>query len=875
MNIARQGPVTQASLGTLAVVLALGAATGVVAQSPLPPFEALAPAVDPVGRPIAALDANGDGAQDLLSTRGLALNDGGGRLVRNCCALPTNFVAASLLAAEPGDLDADGDLDAVVVYLDAFGQMRAEVWWNQSPFALFTVTTPLLPPAPAGIAYQINQTPVIVFGDLDGNGFVDIATNAFGLAIHLQSAPGAFTDGTTAIRAASGLSPSAVLIGGGDLDGDGLLELLCDTPAPSSTIPLGISAVVEYSPLANTYTTSTPFNAAAGVFRASVQADFNGDGRRDVLICRAGTTFGVVDELVAFSGASLASTPALRSAVALLGAVDLDADGRKDVLRHTDLGTVEGFDVVLGTPLNTPPVWEEGPYLFFASYFPFTPRYITLDADQDGDDDLVGARYAALPAIEQLVYGLYLRTSAGNYVSEEPDFNASLKGQWAADARYLGDFDSDGDLDLALPAEPGGASSLVLRRNDGKGRFADGAPGTTPMTGNSSFGFVADFDGDGDPEVFTPWSSGPGNLAAVHALDAAGNFVATPVAVGIPSEPAAWSVLDHDLDGDLDVLYVGSAPAPGGQGLNLARNTGGSFAPPVTLAPFTVHRAAVLTANADGIPDFVVVSQSFQAGVPAVLQRSINVVSGADGSVIAALGLIPAVGFEGALAAGDIDGDGDDDFMVEGTTYLKLGALFVPIVGVAPATSSSLGVKRRYLTDVDIDGDLDLIETSESEGFYFAGLGGGAFAAPIALDVHGANLRFADVDRDGDLDVLDQLGRLRTNITAGLARGRTPAIGRSGSLEARGPAGAPIELFASATAFAQTPFALPGWGNLWLIPSQAVYLGALFLDSSGRADISFAIPNVPALSGAVLYWQAALPTLSRLTNAVETKFYLP
>ena len=123
------------------------------------------------------------------------------------------------------------------------------------------------------------------------------------------------------------------------------------------------------------------------------------------------------------------------------------------------------------------------------------------------------------------------------------------------------DYDGDGDLDVfcaqggpARPREGVAATADVLLRNDGGGRFTDASAeaGLVPK-GYGQGVTVADYDGDGDPDVFvtrygmnTLWRNDRGRFVDVAAASGVGG--------GLWALGAAF--LDYDGDGDLDLFVV-------------------------------------------------------------------------------------------------------------------------------------------------------------------------------------------------------------------------------------------------------------------------------------------------------------------------------
>src|SRR5688572_1181535 len=130
------------------------------------------------------------------------------------------------------------------------------------------------------------------------------------------------------------------------------------------------------------------------------------------------------------------------------------------------------------------------------------------------------------------------------------------------------DFDNDGAQDLLFvnssywpwdkdaPTKP--KTSMVLYRNNGKGRFADATPGSGLDVSFYGMGSaVGDFDNDGNTDVFI---SGVGENRLFRNLGG-GKFQDVTEAAGVKAEPGQWSTattfFDYDNDGNLD-LFVGN-----------------------------------------------------------------------------------------------------------------------------------------------------------------------------------------------------------------------------------------------------------------------------------------------------------------------------
>lgn len=189
------------------------------------------------------------------------------------------------------------------------------------------------------------------------------------------------------------------------------------------------------------------------------------------------------------------------------------------------------------------------------------------DLDGDGlDDVLVGRRGV----------GIHVQLNRGGALD---DTLLPLQGDVVGLA--LGDVDGDGDLDLWAG---GYLESMHLFLGDGAGGFVDasessgiGAMVAAPQKMDGVFG---DFDGDGDLDLAISHAAGPGatedNLDKLLRNDGTGVF--EDVSDWLPDRRGlGWSPIwtDVDLDGDLD-LYMANADQSMNGPSRLFRNDGGT-----------------------------------------------------------------------------------------------------------------------------------------------------------------------------------------------------------------------------------------------------------------------------------------------------------
>jgi hypothetical protein len=145
---------------------------------------------------------------------------------------------------------------------------------------------------------------------------------------------------------------------------------------------------------------------------------------------------------------------------------------------------------------------------------------------------------------------------AGSFV----EINAGLPGVNASSSLSWGDYDNDGDLDLALSGQSTGQSysGFISRiyRND-NGVFIDinaGLPGID--FGSLSWG---DYDNDGDLDLVLSGSTGSSLISKIYRND---NGVFMDINAGLPGAgyngkytSLSWG--DYDNDGDLDIVLAG------------------------------------------------------------------------------------------------------------------------------------------------------------------------------------------------------------------------------------------------------------------------------------------------------------------------------
>jgi len=570
-----------------------------------------------------------------------------------------------------------------------------------------------------------------------------------------------------------------------DLDNDGHQDAVCF---------VGYTACAILARPGGPVVHTSPVTYAVSSLRVG---DFQGDGDPELL---ASTNNRIL--VYAFNTTTNAFDLKLTywAAAADCFAADLDGDGDDEIWRY-NASWIWVLDV--DAAWNTTQVQTVANVLADELY------PITGDVDGDGDTDLV--LFNAMS--NGTTYSLLRRNAAGQLIGEP----IATGGP----ATHLGDVDGDGDLDGLCcgggtgPYANDHASEFMISLNDGTGQFAPGQP-VAGIGGRILAGCV-DVDGDGDRDlvggraiIFNPgditeafpmqggWPMRYEPLAdADRDLDADLNLVGGsfrfdwseargdgsyfPYFATIPN--GSWNIKgtrlvgDFDGDGDVDGLLQDETTNP--VQVRLYRNVGGQFGLPIDAAPPGLSMLATSNYSsgngytwenqwsfahdwdADGDLDCVVVDEA--SGWTKLFRNGGNGYFTAGPTLPAGM-LVTGVG--------DFTGDGLPDLLAGTPGDLSL-LHYLPQTGSgfgAPVTISNSirRDERPGIVDIDGDGDVDILTSTQAGGALLRNTGGGQFAQePQAFESHGlTHWSFADVDENGTLDAVSRQPYYRGGMTS-------------------------------------------------------------------------------------------------------------
>ena len=292
-----------------------------------------------------------------------------------------------------------------------------------------------------------------------------------------------------------------------------------------------------------------------------------------------------------------------------------------------------------------------------------------IDVNADGRPDIYSdVRSAADVTASRAI--LHVNQGNGSFLEEAGVAALGIGGQGGT--VVAADFDNDGDVDIFAPHDwsgsDGGRNWLLV--NNGAGSFTDNAAAAGLQGGPAGAAYVpgggqaVDFNEDGRVDLLF------GSRLMVNNGD--GSFSDGSAAAGLAAvADKGLSLVDIDLDGDLDLIRFD------GTFTQLYVNEGGVFGAGAVVNGDATSQGEGLTAcdvNSDSFPDIVVASNAVATGTgtPQLLLNVNGQLIRSDVPQETAAGNGDLIAFNDLLSCADLDGNGVADIVARWGGYRVL-----------------------------------------------------------------------------------------------------------------------------------------------------------------------------------------------------------
>ncbi|WP_281233920.1 T9SS type A sorting domain-containing protein [Flavobacterium gelatinilyticum] len=688
---------------------------------------------------VKAADLDGDNDLDVITFGNQQLNwyenaDGKGSFEKKKTIAATNGSAGALYTF---DFDKDGDMDILVSVSNKLTIYKNNGSGNFTAAQSFTLGSRDLNPA--------------VLTDIDGDGTIDI------LCYYSNNVPTVTqpklvwfkNDGTGNFGQEQVITSNrddlllASALSADDLDGDGDQDI--------------IIGYRDYSKIAwlknldgkGTYSAPQIITMSARGLTSITTADIDHDGDKDVIVSSASKNqvlwYKNIDGLGTFDSEIIITSDVTESQKVLV--TDINNDTKVDVV-YTAKNEIGWMNNAAGTGnLSAKQVITNTAF--------GVKDVVMADIDGDGIKDLISA------SEDDDKVAWYKHDGNGNFGRQEIIARRIQNPTHV----YSGDFDGDNDIDLLVNSKDD-AKLAWLENTDGLGFYGKQHIITESVTsGNiTPYAYPADLDGDGDLDIICTNKS----VLFWYENDGLGNFNIQHV-INSKSSPTIIRAKDIDGDGDMDIICGVYESAK----ISWYKNDSkGNFGPELIIADTQNNNSSLTSmeiADMDGDNNPDIIASEFSRDT--YFYRNKNGLGDFElvyNSVFSKLQ---------AVYPADVDGDGDNDIVgvsAQGGRPFDSVIWYENTTGKGDfmskhdITEETIEGKAIHAADIDNDGDIDVFTVSgnsrtSSVLTLFENDGKGSFAAgkiihEISDYFVGQDVKTADVDNDGDLDILTVFG---------------------------------------------------------------------------------------------------------------------
>jgi hypothetical protein len=478
---------------------------------------------------MALADLDGDGDLDIAMTSGLFLDLMS--VVLNKGDATFDAERRYTVGKEPtgiaaGDFDRDGDVDLAVGRDDPESlDTTVQIWVNNGSAKFTTKSVVLL---------EQHGDPSLVADDFNADGKIDLAVGLTGGDAQMVLINrGRLTFDQTSYETGF----TAWDLTAGDLDGDGDHDIVLATTGSSSTGDMSIlrnRGRGSFEPLR--------FSSGFNPHDAAI-ADFDDDGKADIVVAQAGTETGSIHLQRAhfrFGPPDLAETDLL---VGSVEHSDVDHDGDLDLTIAIN-DPYGGIGYVQVMENNGKAVFSPGQVLEAGLTSEGHVGHVQpADLNGDGWDDMVWSLNQFSEPVGPIVTSL---NDGTGHFGPAVVFPGTARNDFVA----VGDLDDDGDLDLASAQF---TQQIAVYLNRGDATF--GAARLLPVAEFPGMVIASDLSGDGLVDLATVHNGVYGSSKAISVLIGTGDArFAAPVTYEVGQGPIEIVATDLDDDGDLDLV---------------------------------------------------------------------------------------------------------------------------------------------------------------------------------------------------------------------------------------------------------------------------------------------------------------------------------